>query len=47
MEKIYSKEKSVSRSFKVRPETIKFLLDYSRSLNYLHYGDFKFESNLN
>ena len=47
MEKIYSKEKSVSRSFKVSPETIKFLMDYSRSLHYLHYGEFKLETNLN
>ena len=47
MEKIYSEEKSVERSFKVSPETIKFLLDYSKSLHCVSYGDFKFESNLN
>ena len=47
MEKIYSEQKSVSRSFEVSAETIKFLLDYSRSLHYVNYGDFKFESNLN
>ena len=47
MEKIYSEEKSVSRSFEVSPETIKFLLDYSRSLRFVNYGEFKFETNLN
>ncbi len=47
MEKIYSEEKSIERSFKVSPETIKFLMDFSRSLRYVHYGDLKFETNLN
>ena len=47
MEKIYSEEKSVTRSFKVSAKTIKFLLDYSRSLHYVNYGEFKFKSNLN
>ncbi len=47
MEKIYSKERSVERSLRVRPEVIKFLMDYSKSLHYVNYGDYKFETNLN
>lgn len=47
MEKIYSEAKSVSRSFKVSAETIKFLLDYSRSLRFVDCGEQKFETNLN
>jgi hypothetical protein len=47
MEKIYSEEKSVGRSFKAKPETIKFLMDFSRSFHAVHYGKFKFETNLN
>ena len=47
MEKIYSKEKSVQGSFKARPETIKFLMDFSRSFHCVNYGDLKFETNLN
>ena len=47
MEKIYSKEKSVSRSLKVSDKTVEFLLAYSRSLRYVNYGEFKFETNLN
>ncbi|TDQ31522.1 hypothetical protein [Zeaxanthinibacter enoshimensis] len=47
MEKIYSEEKNLCRLAKARPETIRFLLDYSRSLKILAYQGFKFEANIN
>ena len=47
MEKIYSEEKSVDRSLKVSPETIRFIMEYSRSFHCVNYGEFKFETNLN
>ena len=47
MEKIYSTEKSTCKLAKARPETIQFLLSYSRSLKPLRYKRFVFESNMN
>ncbi len=47
MEKIYSEEKNACRLTKVSSETIRFLLDYSRSLRVIDYKGFKFEAGLN
>ena len=46
MEKIYSEE-DVCRLHKSSEKTVKFLLDYSKSLQVIEYKDFTFESNLN
>ncbi len=47
MEKIYSAEKSTCKLAKARPETIQFLLNYSRSLKPLRYKKLVFESIMN
>lgn len=47
MEKIYTEHLENHRLFKVGPRTVRFLLDYSRSLHVLDHKDFKFESILN
>jgi len=47
MEKVYSEERSVCKLAKARPEAIKFLIDYSRSLKILEFEQFLFESNMN
>ena len=46
MEKIYSEE-DVCKLHKSSPETIKFLLDYSKSLQVVEYKKFTFEQYLN
>ena len=46
MEKIYSEE-DVCKLHKSSPETIKFLLDYSKSLQVVEYKRFTFEQHLN
>jgi len=46
MEKIYSEE-HVCKLHKSSPETVKFLLDYSKSLQVIEYKKFTFENNLN
>ena len=46
MEKIYSEEQT-ARLTKARPETIKFLMDFSKSLRVIDYQGIKFESTLN
>lgn len=47
MEKIYSGERNARKVAKVRPETIRFLLDFSKSLRILEYKQLKFESTMN
>jgi len=47
MEKVYSEEKNACRPTKVGPETVQFLLDYSKSLRIMGYKSFEFEMNLN
>ncbi len=48
MEKIYSKEtKKKCRLIKAKPETIDYLLSYSKSLKVTKAKGMQFESNLN
>ncbi|WP_169336903.1 hypothetical protein [Eudoraea adriatica] len=47
MEKIYSEERNACKLAKTSPETIRFLLDYSRSFRITKYKKFKFETTLN
>lgn len=47
MEKIYTKKEDNCRLVKARPETVQFLLGYSKSLHIVDYGDLQFESNVN
>ncbi len=47
MEKIYSEERNACELAKVRPETVQFLTDFSKSLRILEYEQFTFESMLN
>ncbi len=47
MEKIYLKNKSKCKIVKAKPETVQFLLNYSKSLKITEAKGIKFESNLN
>jgi len=47
MEKIYLKNQSKCRIVKAKPETIQFLLNYSKSLKITKANGLKFESNMN
>lgn len=47
MEKIYSKQKQKRTALKAKPETVEFLLAYSKSLKITEAKGIKFESNLN
>ncbi|MCX2719479.1 hypothetical protein [Lentiprolixibacter aurantiacus] len=47
MEKIYSAEKSNCELAKARPETVQFLMDYSRSLRPVRYKKMVFEAIMN
>lgn len=47
MEKIYSEEKNACELTKVSSGTVQFLLNYSKSLHFVGYKSFKFETNLN
>jgi hypothetical protein len=47
MEKIYSEKQQICRITKARPETINFLMGYSKSLQVIDYQNIKFESVLN
>ncbi len=47
MEGIYSEERQKCKIVKARPETVKFLLGFSKSLQITDYQDIKFESILN
>jgi len=46
MEKIYSEEQNACKLAKTSPETIQFLLNYSRSFRVTKYKTFKFETTL-
>ena len=43
MAKIYSKKALVSQAMKPSPETISFLLSYSKALSIIKTNDFSFE----
>lgn len=47
MEKIYQSKRNNCKLVAAKPETIKFLLDYSKSLKVTEAKGIKFESNLN
>ena len=47
MEKIYSEDRNKCKLAKACPETIQFLLNYSKSLQVVTYKNLKFENNLN
>ncbi len=47
MEKIYVKNQSKCKIIKAKPETIQFLLNYSKSLKITEVNGIKFESNMN
>ncbi|MEA1787472.1 hypothetical protein U1E44_15325 [Arenibacter sp. GZD96] len=47
MEKIYPKKEDYCEIVKTRPETIAFLLNYSKALHIVDYGDVQFENTLN
>jgi hypothetical protein len=47
MEKLYTEDKNKRRLIKARPETIQFLLSYSKSLKIIKAKGIQFESNLN
>lgn len=47
MEKIYSENQNTCKLAKAYPETVQFLMNYSKSLNIVNYGKMQFENNLN
>jgi len=47
MENIYANKKKECELVKAQPETIQFLLNYSKSLNITEAKGIKFENNLN
>lgn len=47
MEKIYSTPETKCKLVKARPETVSFLLNYSKSLKITEAKGIQFESNLN
>jgi hypothetical protein len=47
MENIYSKNLKKCKLVKAKPETVKFLVDYSKSLKITKARGIKFEGNLN
>ena len=47
MEKIYIKNKNTCKLAKAKPETIQFLLNYSKSLKITEVDGIKFETNMN
>ena len=47
MEKIYVKNQTKCKIVKAKPETIQFLLNYSKSLKITEVNGIKFESNMN
>lgn len=47
MEKIYSENQNACRLAKACPETINFLMNYSKSLNIVTYDNMQFENSLN
>ncbi len=47
MEKIYTKDQNKTKVISTKPETIEFLLAYSKSLKITEVDGLQFESNLN
>lgn len=47
MEQIYPEKQDKCRLVKAKPETVEFLLQYSKSLNIVNHKGIKFENNLN
>ena len=47
MEKIYTKHNKDCKLVKAQPQTVEFLLNYSKSLKITEVRGIKFESNLN
>lgn len=47
MEKIYTKKRNTCKLSVTSPETVRFLLDFSKSLQIVDYQGMQFESNLN
>ena len=47
MEKIYSENQHKCKLAKASPETIKFLIGYSKSLQIVEYSNIQLENNLN
>lgn len=47
MEKLYTKNQNNTKVVKTKPETIQFLLSYSKSLNVTEAKGLQFETNLN
>lgn len=47
MEKIYSEDLEKGKNITARPETVQFLLGFSKSLHIVNYQNFQFENILN
>lgn len=47
MEEIYSEQQQICKITKARPETVKFLLGFSKSFQVTEYQDIKFDNYLN
>ncbi len=47
MERIYSTKRNTCKLAKASPETIQFLMNYSKSLQIVEYNNMQFENNLN
>ncbi|MEO9892871.1 hypothetical protein [Aurantibacter sp.] len=47
MKKLYSNKRKRNKVVEAKPETIQFLLNYSKSLKITEVDGYKFESNLN
>ncbi|SDE62377.1 hypothetical protein SAMN05421636_106166 [Pricia antarctica] len=47
MEKIYSENLERGTNITAKPETVQFLLGFSKSLHIVKYQNFRFENNLN
>lgn len=47
MEKIYSEERNACKLAKARPETVRFITDFSKSLRIQKYKQFSFENIMN
>ncbi|GMN05365.1 hypothetical protein MTsPCn5_07530 [Croceitalea sp. MTPC5] len=47
MEEIYSEEQKICRITKARPETVSFLLAFSKSMKVIDCNNMKFETVLN
>ena len=47
MEKIYTEDLEKGKNIAARPETVQFLLGFSKSLHIVKYRNYRFENNLN